>query len=207
MLKNLLPKTTDFFCLFEKHIEYVVNASGALNDLLSGKKDISDVAIYAKTQEKIADKIVHTCCEELHKTFITPIDRSDIYDLIKKMDDIIDSIYAAISKIQIYKVTSFRKESIQISNLCCHAVSAVSKILPELRDLKNTDNIKVLCITIHDLESQGDEAIKDAVGKLFEEDDTKEILKWNEIFRKLEKALDRCDDVANIVEKIIIEAK
>lgn len=206
MFKRLLPKEVNFFEYFKKHSELVVDSSDRFIALCNSTNNMDMIIHEIKDLETRADEIVHICHDDLNSTFITPLDRSDIHSLIKKMDDIIDCINSTSSRIEIYNIQEIRPEAKKLSEIIKKATSLLCDSLHMLEDKKRYSEIVKACVGIHYLESQGDEIIKDALRSLFNETNPVTIIKWKEIFERLERSLDRCDDVANILEKIIIEA-
>jgi hypothetical protein len=208
MFGSLLPKEVCFFDYFEKHAAMTINACRAFLELTEGKKEnIAEEAARIKEIEHQADNLTHRCIEELNKTFITPIDRVDIHQLIKRLDDIIDSVDAATSRIALYELVEMRPEAQQLASVLLRAMMEIELALKGLRKIKNVESIKEQLIAIHERENEGDAILRAALTRLFKEEDRPiMVIKWKEIFERLEKATDRCEEVANIIEKIVIEA-
>lgn len=208
MFKNLLPKTTDFFKFFEQHSNCISMVCKELYNLsFSERKDFTKFSDSIKRIESEADVITHTCTDELRKTFITPLDRSDILSLIKNMDDIIDSIYSVSERIISYEIDELRIEFRELSGILKSSSEHINECIYLLRDMKNAKLIHNHCISIHELEDRADIILRSAISKLFkEEKNAIEIIKWKEIYQRLEKATDHCDSVSNIIEKVIIES-
>ncbi len=154
--------------------------------------------------EHQTDEITHRCIEALHKTFITPIERTDIQHLIKRLDDIIDCIDGAASRIAMYDLDFVRPEAVEMAHVLLQATREIELALKALRDKKNVDFIRQQCIKIYDLENKGDEIQRKAILRLFKEGEPILIIKWKEIFERLEMAVDRCEDVGNIIEGVVI---
>lgn len=205
MFKRLLPKEVNFFEYFESHADIVVKGSEKFVMLCSGSTDLPTSYREIKSLETMADTIVHTCHDSLNSTFITPLDRSDIHSLIKKMDDVIDCIHATSCRIDIYHINTIRHEAKRIAEIINKAAILLDESMHLLKTPKKYNEISKKCVGIHYLESEGDDIIKEALSNLFNETDAILIIKWKEIFDRLERALDRCDDVANILEKIVME--
>ena len=203
MLRGLLPKEVDFFNYFDEHISLGVQTSKILLELAEGA-DIAEKAKEIKNLEHQMDDIVHHCTEQLYRTFITPIDRTDILKLIKRLDDIGDCIHGAASRIELYELTNMRPEIKEIANILIKSTEEIAKALKGLRKTKLDKEINEYCINVHHFESEGDEILRRAIIKLFKEDNPIDIIKWKEIFERLEKAVDRCEDVAIIIEGILI---
>lgn len=205
MLRHLLPQTTSFYDYFEQHAALTIKTCQELLALASGQSDPASAAHRIKDLEHEADEITHRCVEALHRTFITPFDRGDIHSLITRLDDIVDSINAAISRMALYEITQMRPEASQIAEVLVKASTAIEEALRSMRDLKNIDRIKARCRLIHELENAGDAILRSALARLFKEADAILVIKWKEIFERLEKATDRCEAVANIIQGIAIE--
>ncbi|MCG3200079.1 MAG: DUF47 domain-containing protein [Candidatus Omnitrophica bacterium] len=206
MFKRFLPRETNFFDFFEDHSAKCIEACRELLDLFSDGNNFSERAAKIQRIEEAADLITHRCTEALHKTFITPIDRSDILLIIKRMDDIIDFVNAAASRIVLYEVKEIRREARELAEILVEATTEISKAVRNLRDTKNAHSIQESCIAVHSFEDRGDAILKAGVVRLFREQDAIMVIKWKEIYERLEKATDRCDDVANILEKVVIES-
>ncbi len=207
MFRRILPQETNFFDFFEQHSSLINEACQELHRLFSGKINFQESVDRIKEIERQTDEIAHQCIEAIHKTFITPIDRSDIHHLISRMDDIIDAVDAATSRIDIYEIKEIRDDAQQLSDVLVRATAEIEVALKNLRNMKNEPIIKEKCIKIYHLENEGDTIIRTAFARLFKEENQPIlVLKWKEIYQRLERAIDRCEDVANIIEGIVIEA-
>jgi len=207
MFRRILPRETKFFDYFEQHGRLINEACQELHSLFSSKINIQEKVDRIKEIERQSDEIAHQCIEAIHKTFITPIDRSDIHHLISRMDDIIDAVDAATSRIAIYEIKEIREDAQQASDVLVRATAEIEVALKNLRNMKNEPIIKEACIKIYHLENEGDTIIRMALARLFKEENLPIlVLKWKEIYQRLERAIDRCEDVANIIEGIVIEA-
>jgi uncharacterized protein Yka (UPF0111/DUF47 family) len=142
----------------------------------------------------------------LHKTFITPIDRSDIHRVISSLDDILDLVDSTAERIWLYRLREPEAEAISLAGVLVNAVTEVRNAMTQMRDLKNREGIIRICTEINRLENEGDQLIRKAVARLFhEEKDAIRVMKWKEIYDYLEDAVDRCEDVANILEGVALE--
>lgn len=169
--------------------------------------DISACVARIRELEHESDTVTHRCIKELQKTFITPFDRLHIHKLIRRLDDIADCIEEASSVISLHEITELRPEVRNQGEILLQAISTIEHGVTLLRDLKNEEEIKKVCITIHRLENEGDQALRAAIKRLFSENSGPlEVIKWKEIFEHLERATDRCEDVADIIQGVIIEA-
>jgi uncharacterized protein len=208
MFKRLLPQTTNFFKFFEDHSKLTVDACRELDLICNGPTELYERASRIKAIEHEADRITHGCIDALHRTFITPIDRSDIHRLITRLDDIIDSVDAAASRMMLYELTTMRTEVKQLTTVLVRASTDLSGAIAGLNHInKNSDEIERCCQAVYDAEKEGDQILRAALARLFkDEQEAVVLIKWKELFERLEKATDRCEEVANIVQGIVIEA-
>jgi uncharacterized protein len=207
MLASLFPRGgTEFFDFFERHAEKTLEAARLLKDMLADPKDAEQEAARIKSIEHEGDQITHRAIEMLHKTFITPIDRSDIHLLISRLDDILDLVDSTAERIWLYRMRQPEAEALSLATVLISAVGEVHKAMTQLRNLKDRDSIIRTCMEINRHENEGDQLIRKAVARLFNEArDAIDVLKWKEIYDYLEDAIDRCEDVANILEGVALE--
>jgi uncharacterized protein len=159
-----------------------------------------------KQIEHECDEITHAVVEGLHKTFITPIDRNDIYTLITKMDDIMDFVEAAADRLALYDIPTMTKEVGDLARCLVQSAEHVLGAVSSIRDLGKPNGILQHCIEINRLENVADGLLRSALARLFrEEKDPIAVIKWKEIYETLESATDRCEDVANIIEGVVLE--
>jgi predicted phosphate transport protein (TIGR00153 family) len=204
MLKRFLPREYSFFDFFETHSKLTIQTCRELLAITSGKSEIGETVDRIRDLEHDADKITNQCIEALQKTFITPIERTDIHQLINRLDDIVDIINGASYRFQLYEISEMRPEARELSHILVLASNEIDGALKGLRNMKNMRLIKEKCDAIHDLENQGDEVLRSALMRLFKENQPMEFIKWKEIFERLEKAINRCKDVADLIEEIVI---
>lgn len=208
MLKHFLPKETSFFHFFEQHALLGIEACTELDALASNPSELAARANRIKEIEHLADDVTHKCIDALHSTFITPIDRSDIHRLMRRQDDIIDSVDATASRMMLYEMTDYRSELKKLTELLLTATQQIAGAIRNLPHLsKKSAEIQVCCIAVYQAESEADEILRQSLVRLFkQETDAILIMKWKEIFERLERTTDRCQEVANIVQGIVIEA-
>jgi predicted phosphate transport protein (TIGR00153 family) len=206
MFGRLLPKETSFFDFFEQHARLTVTG---IAEFLSMVSDADHVDVQAKRIKEIeheTDVITHRCVEALHTVFITPLERDDIYRLITRMDDIMDFVEAAAERIALYEVTRMTPDIVDLTETLCSAAKEVEEALIGLRDLKNPDRILARCVNINRLENEADAILRRALARMFKQvRDPIEIIKWKEIYENVESATDRCEDVANIIEGVVLD--
>ena len=206
MLGRLMPREGKFFELFNAHAERIVEGSRELAAMLGTFTELESHAQRIDGAERAADKITHETIALLHKTFITPFDRDQIHQLITTMDDILDLIQDVAESIALYdlrRITPEAKQLAEINQMCCERVRTAVQLLT---NLKQTDAILKTCQEIDRLESDADRVMRSAMSRLFrEEPDVREVIKLRAIYELLETITDKCEDVANVVEGIVLE--
>ncbi len=206
MFGKFLKKEDKFFRLFNDSAELIVQGAKELKHLAN---DIQKSEIYSRNIKDIehkADQNTHETVSLLHKTFITPLDREDIHKLITNLDDILDFIDASASRIFIYGVTETSADLKIMTEICYQVAEKVQSAVNQLENIRNPEEIIKICIDINRLENEADHALRSAVAKLFkDETDLKKLIKLKEIYELLETVTDRCEDVANIIEGIVLE--
>ena len=206
MFGRLLPRETSFFDFFEQHAALTLQGAREFMSLVTTGANVGAKAKRVKEIEHETDVITHHCVEALHKTFITPIERDDIHRLITRMDDIMDFVEAAAERIVLYEIKEMTPEVRDMADVLVRAMVEVEGALKGLRDTKNAAMVVKKCIDINRLENEGDAILRNAVARLFkEEKDPITVIKWKEIYENLENAADRCEDVANIIEGVVLE--
>jgi predicted phosphate transport protein (TIGR00153 family) len=206
MFGRFLPKETSFFDFFEQHAALTVEGTKEFLSLVTTGANIETKAKRVSDIEHETDVITHRCVEALHKTFITPIDRDNIHRLITRMDDVMDFVEAAAERIALYELTVMTPDVRDLADVLVRAAQQVELAIKGLRNLKDPQSILKQCIDINRLENESDQILRRAVAKLFkEEKDPIVVIKWKEIYENLENAADRCEDVANIIEGVILE--
>ena len=201
-----MPTEGKFFELFNEHAELSVKCAQEMVALMTNFDDL-ELRVHAiENLEKQADKITHNCIELLHKTFITPIDRDDIHKLITRMDDILDLLEDAAQTISLYDIKTITLEAKRLAELCLACAEKVKSAVALLPNMDNSRQILTICQEIDRLESDADHVMRAAMSKLFrDEPDVRNLIKLKAIYEILETVTDRCEDVANIIEGIIVE--
>ena len=207
MLRRLLPREEDFFALFERHAALTVEGAVQFRRLVEGTGgNIHAIAARIKELEHETDVITHACVEKLHKVFLTPFDRDDIHRLISLMDDFMDLIESASERIALYDVTVMTPQVQELADVLVKSTRALATAVAGLRDLKRPQAILDACIEVNRLENECDEILRESVGALFrEEQDVRQLIKHKNIYEYLEYATDKCQDVANVIESVIVE--
>lgn len=206
MLRRLLPREEDFFGLFERHAALTVEGAQEMQRLVQGGQNTRVLAARIKEIEHETDVITHACVERLHKTFITPFDRDDIHRLITRMDDVMDYIEAAAISVMLYELVDMTTPARELADVLVRSTEAVAIAVGGLKKVKQSDVILKACIEVNRLENEGDEILRNALADLFRgATDPLLVLKWKEVYEALENATDRCEDVANIIEGVVLE--
>jgi predicted phosphate transport protein (TIGR00153 family) len=206
---RFFTRDESFFDEFQKQGNKTVEGCQVFVDMLKAAQGIADVQAAAKRISDIeheCDHITHAVVAKLHTTFITPLDRNDIYRLITKMDDIMDYIEAAAERMSLYELSVVTQDVTALADVLLQSTQRVSEAVSSFRDLKRPQSILDKCIEINRLENVADSIFRTSLARLFrEEKDPITIMKWKEVFELLETATDRCEDVANIIEGVVLE--
>lgn len=202
---RLFPKTPDFFAYFEKSSENIVNGTRLLCRMIEDKEERPALLELLKDYEHIGDHVTHEVIDLLHQTFLTPFDRMDIHALIVKMDDILDITYYVGNRMTRYNITDVPEELGQLAEIVHSASGEIAKAVSLLRHLKNAPKILAHCVEVNRLENDADEKVNTVVEKLFGNHcDPYQLIKVKELVENLEAATDKCEDVANLLEGIIL---
>ncbi len=201
-----MPTEGKFFDLFNQHAELCVKGSKEMVALMTNFDDL-EIRVHAiEGVEKQADAVTYNTIELLHKTFITPLDRDDIHKLITKMDDILDLLEDAAQTISLYDIREITPEAKRLAELCLACSEKVKAAVALLPNMDNARQILTICEEIDRLESDADHVMRAAMSKLFrDEPDVRNLIKLKAIYEILETVTDRCEDVANIIEGIVVE--
>jgi uncharacterized protein len=203
---RLLPREGRFFDYFNEHAGHAVLAAAELKALLADLSDLEARRRNIERHEKQADQITHHTMQLLHQTFITPLDRDEIHQLITTMDDVLDLIEDIAQCLFLYDVRAVTPEAQRLADICVACTEKVRDAVAKLESMDNADAILKLCAEIDRLEADADYVMRSAMAKLFrEEPDAKEIIKQKEIYQLLESVTDKCEDIANLIEGIVLE--
>lgn len=208
IFQYFVPKDKKFFPLFEQASNNLIDMAKSLKELVNladGDKR-KELSRKIEDMEHRGDDISHQIHLELGKNFITPFDREDIHTLTSSLDDVADFIYGASNRITLYKVERITEPIIEMADLILEATEDVAKAVHELRNLKNIRNITDSCVRINSIENKADYIFDKAVGELFEfEKDAIALIKYKEVLSAMETATDKCEDVANVLESILVK--
>ncbi|WP_438011003.1 DUF47 family protein [Sorangium sp. So ce321] len=201
-----LTRDAVFFDALANHAQRSVAASELLLEMLDRLDDAPTYAKKISDLEDEADKITHECLAALHQTWITPLDREEIHALITRLDDVLDCIEAASVRLVIFEIDGALPEARQLAQAVVDSCTVMSTAVQSLRDLKRQPNLLELCVEINKLENTADGHYRTALAALFKKgNDPLLVMKWRDIYDLLENATDRCEDVANIIEGIVLE--
>lgn len=208
-----LPKEKKFFDLFEAQTDKLTEAAKLFEELKKNPKKIRETSVKMKKLEEEADDIGHQLVDGIHRTFITPIEREDIDILRQNLDDIMDGIEKAVNRMAIYKISLYplSGEIIEYLEIIEKAIAEIAKGIKEIRNLeKFSQSLRDRCQRINQLENEGDEINRRVLEKLMNPSKTShdrnlEIMKKKEIYDILENTIDRCEDVGNVLESILIK--
>ncbi len=203
----LFPKNIDFYEMFDRALENVSSAADLFVDMLrSFDRDefvASSKKIYEFEQE--GDMLTHDIFKNLNKTFLTPIDREDIHALASRIDDIMDHVWAVVDRMVVFKIEKPTPEILLMAEDMQTVAGTLKKAIRELR-AKQYDRVQEYCIEINRLENRIDRIYRDALGKLLnEQNDPMYVIKWKDIYQLLEEGADRSEDVANVLESIVLK--
>lgn len=209
---KLLPREGNFFELFNQHAARIVEAAHAFSNMVAHYSDIEKREGFNRdvdNAERAADRITHEVNRMLHKTFITPIDREQIHSLINTMDDVADLIQDSAETMALYDVRHMTDEIVRLTDVsvrCCERLKDAVALIDKLSDAATAEAALKTCEEIDRLESDADRIMRSAMSKLFrEEPDVREVIKLKAIYELLETITDKCEDVANLIEGIVLE--
>jgi uncharacterized protein len=209
---RLLPKEGNFFELFNEHGKHIAEGAKAFVAMIQNYNDLTlreKHAAHVDSAERQADKITAEVNRLLHTTFITPIDREQIHGLINALDDVLDMLQDVTESMQLYDVRTVTEEVHRLTDLaalCCDRVAHVVTLLPRISDASVVESALKTCEEIDKLESDADRVMRSAMSRLFREQaDVRELIKLKAIYEQLEGITDRCEDVANLIEGIVLE--
>lgn len=207
MLKKFLPKENRFFTLFNQHTDMVVEGILLFESMLDKYSQKDSMAIRLKEIENSADDIAHQIFELLNTVFITPFDREDIQMLTHHLDDIMDMVEKAGIRMVIYNILSPPATVRKQTDILKKAFLELATAIKLLVDLKHKERIRNICIHVNSIENEGDAELRMGLKALFNTPgiDPLELIKKKEIFELLEAAIDRCEDLANVLETILIK--
>ena len=203
---SLIPKQTKFYDLFEQSTANLVVAAGKLVDLLDNYDDVQEKVERLKDLEHEGDMLTHQIMQSLHRTFVTPIDREDIARLANSLDDVMDFIEAAGRSCLLYRIVEPTERARELASVILRITHKLNEVMPLVRHRERFDQVLEQCVEINRLENEADDIHHAALAELF--DNTKDvfnIIKWREIYEHMESATDRAEDVANVLEAVVLK--
>jgi hypothetical protein len=203
---RLFPKSEDFYQYFNGIAQHILEGSELLHQMATQADQVAALAKTIKDIEHKADNITHETMRKLDTTFITPFDREDIHTLICRLDDVIDNIDVAASRIVLYEVRTPSKEIESLTRLLLKAATTVASAVAKFKDFKRSKETMAELIEINRIEDEGDQAHRAALVSLFKNvKDPIEVIKLKDVYAHVENAIDRCEDVANVIEGVIVK--
>jgi predicted phosphate transport protein (TIGR00153 family) len=201
---NLIPREVHFFDLFEQQSQHIIRAAGLLQELVHNFGDARAKAHAIKEVEHEGDQVTHEIVRRLNTTFITPIDREDIHGLATRLDDVLDYIEAVAERLVVYRIKEPTSACRAMADVIMSTVQAMDRTIRCLRAMDR--GFHEHAVEVNRLENTADSLLRESLAALFEETaDPIDVIKWKEIYETLEGITDRCEDVANIIEGIILK--
>src|SRR5215213_6781629 len=199
----LVPRDRQYFDLFEEAAGNVLRAAELLDQMLTTFPDHGEVAREILICEQEGDRITHDIIRRLNETFVTPIDREDILALASALDDIIDYTEEVADYMGLYRIEAPMEQAVRMSHILVQATRQVSEALPRMRGFQDISHYTV---EINRLENDGDRVSREAMASLFDHGiDPMVVIRWKDIYERLEQAIDACEHVANVLEGIVIK--
>src|SRR4051794_13025296 len=205
LIRALMPKEERFVEHFQEHAKLIVAGADALVAIMSGTGDFEKCFHTIREKEGAADAITKQIPEAIHRTFITPFDRAEIHDLIVALDDTIDIIEEIVQRAAIYQMKTFTPEMVAMAGTIRDCSSLICSAIPLLAAVtRNADSLRELAIRVSTLEGQGDRTMRQGLATLMTNGaDPIQVMTKKEIYELLENAIDRCEDVMNVVQGIV----
>ena len=208
-ISRLMPREGRFFNLFDNHAKLIVDGALALADVLrhyDNKQDREKGIKLIEDAEHGADRITHDTVQLLHTTFVTPFDRDDIHRLISRMDDVLDLIQDTGESLVLYDIQKVTPEATQLAELLRRCAERVQSAVGLMASMADAPAILKICQEIDRLESDADKVMRGAISELFRnESDVRQLIKLETVYQLLEAATDQCEDVANLIEGVVLE--
>ncbi len=202
---SLFPREEDFFVLFRKQAALVRKGCELLYQMMESFDRLDERARELKDVEHEADLVTHEIFERLNRTFITPLEREDIHSLASNLDDVLDAAEAIGSRIVLFKVSKPTAEALRLAKILTQCGSQIEQAVA---NLKNMHNLVSFTVEIHRLENEADTISRNATADLFSgRHELLDVLRWKEIYGRLEGASDKCEDVANAIESIVVKSR
>jgi uncharacterized protein Yka (UPF0111/DUF47 family) len=204
MFRGILPKEVAFYDHFEKLAGLNLTISELFLTMVEGKINFQESLQEIKKLEEQTELTTRTSIDLIHQTFITPFNRDDIFYLLKGLDNFSDDIYAATFRLTFYEIKDIRPEAIDFAQIIYSCNIEIESAIKGLRKIKRKDGILKNCAKVHELEFLSDEILRNALIRLYNQNDVNLVIKWKEIFDRLERAVDRTEKVARLIERIVL---
>ncbi len=203
---RITPKEEIFFDLFVETAKNTCRSAEMLEELMVNYVSVNDKIKQIEEIEHECDQNVHNILKQLNKSFITPIDREDIHAIAKEMDNITDAIESTAHRFRMFNVNSIKEDAKKVASLIVQCTKELTGVMEEMKNMKTSNELEKKIIEVNRIENVGDEIYRDAIAQLFvAEKDAIEVVKWKEIYEYLENTLDACEDVANLVEGVVMK--
>lgn len=207
---RFLPREVQFFDMLEQHADNVVAGARMLQECLENAGSMDDMYLASKRIHEVehqGDELTHRILDRLNKTFITPLDREDIFDLTSRLDDVLDYVDAVAKRLVTFRIANPTAYAIELSRIVSASSAEVAAGVRLLRDLRKSDAILKQCAKINQLENDGDQVMRDALHDLFDGKTMNpiDVIKWKDLYEHLEIATDKCEDVANVFESVLVK--
>jgi len=202
---SLFPREEDFFVLFRKQAALVREGSDILAQMMEAFDDLEERARVLKEVEHRADLVTHEIFERLNRTFITPLEREDIHSLASNLDDVLDAVEAIGSRMVLFRVDRPAPEAVRLAKILSESTRQIEQAVDNLR---NMNNLMAFTVEINRLENEADGIAREMTADLFSgRHDLLDVMRWKELYGRLENAADRCEDVANTIESIVVKSR
>jgi hypothetical protein len=206
MLRQLIPQEYDFFDYFEKAAAHAVSAAKLLLKLTENFGDADPIARELDAVEHACDDVTHTTMERLNKSFITPLDHEDIHALILEIDDVVDLTNVAANRMAFFGIQKPTTYAVNLAKQIVRGCEKLADAIHGMRSAKNYDEVQRDCIAIHEVENAADDILRDALAELFtKETDPLEVIKWKDIYETMERVTDCLEDVANVLQGVMVK--
>ena len=202
---SLFPREEDFFVLFRKQAALVRQGCDQLHEMLESFDRLEERAKQLKDVEHEADVVTHEIFERLNRTFITPLEREDIHQLASNLDDVLDAVEAIASRVVLFQIRTPSPEAKRMSKILIECATQIERAVD---NLKNMNNLMSFTVEINRLENEADSISRQVTADLFSgRHDLLDVMRWKEIYGRLEAAADKCEDVANAIESIVVKSR
>ncbi len=202
---SLIPREPKFFDLFEKGADNAATAATELHILFHDFTNVAQKVGRLTELEHKGDYITHQIMEQLHSTFVTPLDREDIAALTQGLDDVMDFMEDAANAMLLYRIEKPTKRACQFADILVDVTDELVKAMPHLRKRSEMSQILEHCVEINRLENEADSVVRYALAELFVDLQLADVIKWREIYEHLENAVDKAEDVANVLEGVVLK--